>query len=322
MLLVFIVFLGIVAFVGVIVLSIVLAYSPGVDTLSLSSYVKGVYPPVRCVSELHVDLGSPVTETPKIDGVEVNPGDIILVPNQEEAFQNGFYTYEALGCAWKRTPQLCMDEQVVVGNHVYVEEGEEYSGVTLVLQAILPANQAKTKEFQGIRLHLQFVRLIDQVFGKVGREDGAMLVADETSPQGVEWTPSNTSTTSRTGSREIQRLQIAPQTSQLEVITLPTPTNPNLDHITLVCGLKHPGNEFYYWKHAHFLVTNQEQVGLLRIAKYAHKRTRDRQIDFFTMEGNTEWMKPPRVTGQGIQVQVQWENKDPEEPMDAMYWLE
>jgi hypothetical protein len=177
---------------GLICFTILFFLSPGFSPKMMSKSVKGVHDPVRaCASQAFnvIDgLDTWPLDPTLFDGVTVNEGDRVMLNIQNSAHENGIWQPSRVAgnqCSWKRASDLTVDEQIVVGNTVYVSEGDHYGGQTLVLQVMDTGMILSSRAKHEFRLALTFEPLIDLLLGTTDRTPGAVLVAKEHG--GVKW---------------------------------------------------------------------------------------------------------------------------------------
>lgn len=78
------------------------------------------------------------------DGVDLVPGDRVLLGQQQPATDNGLYVVPPAGRAWKRTVDLARVDQAVVGYAVDVLEGATHGGEQRVLQVRTATEHGRT----------------------------------------------------------------------------------------------------------------------------------------------------------------------------------
>ena len=88
----------------------------------------GYKPPVRVAST--ADLGTALTGTPIIDGVQTAIGDRVLLWQQTDQTTNGIWT-TASG-AWARAIDFSSNSSILRGTQIYCSDGTEYGGTIFV----------------------------------------------------------------------------------------------------------------------------------------------------------------------------------------------
>lgn len=101
--------------------------------------------------------------------VQLAKGERVAL-NGEAAYQNGIYVFN--GHTLDRAPDMCRDEQLFTGSHVYVRD----LGEQVVLQVL--ANTGRKGKWKGMSKGVRFITKKEHVFGK-RREKGLLRATDD-----------------------------------------------------------------------------------------------------------------------------------------------
>lgn len=214
----------------------------------------GYYRPVKTSTHQKTNLEG----LQRVDGVEVAVGDRVLVNHQDVASDNGIYV--VADGVWARSDDMSTDEDIIVGNTVFVQSGSTNGGKTFVLEAVRSDIEGR----DGMMYAIHWVDVIHEVLGRSG-QSGDVLVADPETPAGVRW-EAPVHATSQSASREPveERRSVEVDAGVRSFDRVPIDAHEHTEDFKLVVKSKGEMSQLVAWKSFKVYRDAQQNLSILQ----------------------------------------------------------